>query len=615
MNAAELLQALTEALYFTTFVVTLRRAFQRPRRWTVNAVLFFAALALVILSRWIPALTHITLPPLLGLAAAAPLLALPVLLFRMLRDFQPGHTAAFIGATVGFVLSAALLLALRPLPEPVVLVVSVQFAAFTWYAGYQFLRAWRSTRGVVRQRMLWAGVGALFLGLDILLAGTIRLIPALEPFSSTLTVTTGLLSGVGFVLAFAPPAPVRQLWRASPLLQFLHNLAVMPPQSDERAAITRLESEVALAMGADGAVLALQDGEAGELVVTRRAFMNTLAERQVPGVTVEDQAIRILSGTLGYPRIDGPVLFHDLDRQAPAWAPVARAAGVHTALAAPFRTQGETSGLLLVYSRRRPVFAEDDLELVQVLADQCGAALDAYRLAVAAHQAEAVEHSAQMKVEFLAAAAHDLKSPLTAITLQLQLLQRRKEMTAEAREEVGEVLTQVRVLGDAMQRMLEAARDRTDPNELQREPLDILTLAQAVAESGRVLRPVRVAGQGATDGQFDRARMEQLLHNLIDNAVKFSPAGEPVEVCVRGDGDMLHLTVTDHGMGIDTADVPHIFNRYHRSQGAEDQGVPGMGLGLYICRSIVEAHNGTIWADTEPGRGTTMHVRLPRRSE
>ena len=102
-----------------------------------------------------------------------------------------------------------------------------------------------------------------------------------------------------------------------------------------------------------------------------------------------------------------------------------------------------------------------------------------------------------------------------------------------------------------------------------------------------------------------------MIENLIDNAVKYSPAGGDVRVRVWTENGEAHLTVSDEGIGIPNADLPAIFDRFQRGTNVDDRRFTGLGLGLYICRGIAEAHGGRLWALSQPGRGSTFHVVLP----
>jgi signal transduction histidine kinase len=106
----------------------------------------------------------------------------------------------------------------------------------------------------------------------------------------------------------------------------------------------------------------------------------------------------------------------------------------------------------------------------------------------------------------------------------------------------------------------------------------------------------------------DRGRLEQVVSNLLSNAVKFG-AGRPVEIRVERRGSQALLSVSDRGIGIDLASHPHLFERFERGVSARHYG--GLGLGLYICRQIVDAHQGTIRVHSRPGQGATFTVELP----
>jgi signal transduction histidine kinase len=116
---------------------------------------------------------------------------------------------------------------------------------------------------------------------------------------------------------------------------------------------------------------------------------------------------------------------------------------------------------------------------------------------------------------------------------------------------------------------------------------------------------------GAVVGDYDRLRIGQLLDNLVENAIKYSPAGGTVRVAVRASGNLAEVAVTDEGIGIPPDDLPHLFERFHRGANVDDRQFAGMGLGLYICRGIVEEHGGRIDVVSALGQGSTFRVTLP----
>ena len=161
--------------------------------------------------------------------------------------------------------------------------------------------------------------------------------------------------------------------------------------------------------------------------------------------------------------------------------------------------------------------------------------------------------------------------------------------------------------------LLDVTRIEEGRLELVRTELSLAALVREVVEQ---LEPeLAVAGCPVTidcpepiTGVWDGPRLEQVLSNLLGNALKFG-AGQPIEIRGAREGDRAVVTVTDHGIGIDPARRPYIFDRFERAVSSASYG--GLGLGLYIARSIVAAHGGTIEVASEPGHGATFTVTLP----
>ena len=219
--------------------------------------------------------------------------------------------------------------------------------------------------------------------------------------------------------------------------------------------------------------------------------------------------------------------------------------------------------------------------------------------------------------EFLSVASHELRTPVTALHVQLQMLQRVVERIGApgpVRERVESLDRQVRRLAGLVEALLDLSRIRLGRMELAREPVDVSALAREVAapyqadldlahgSSIRVLAPEPVVAS------LDRVRIEQVLANLLGNAVKFGE-GKPVEVRVERSGAGVRVEVVDCGVGIDADQAERIFGRFERAAPAHHY--PGLGLGLYVAREIVEAHGGKIRARGEPGKGASFSVEIP----
>ena len=150
---------------------------------------------------------------------------------------------------------------------------------------------------------------------------------------------------------------------------------------------------------------------------------------------------------------------------------------------------------------------------------------------------------------------------------------------------------------------------------MEKKPTDIVELAQKVVEKVQSITdrhpfllhfaPLLPSVPG------DSRRLEQVLHNLVDNAIKYSPQGSQITISGEMKNDHIQVSVADEGQGIPQAELSKIFDAFYRIPGPNDQKVRGAGLGLTICRAIVEAHGGSIWADNTLGRGSAFCFTLP----
>ena len=224
----------------------------------------------------------------------------------------------------------------------------------------------------------------------------------------------------------------------------------------------------------------------------------------------------------------------------------------------------------------------------------------------------------QQKDAFLSIAAHELKTPITAIKGLVQMASRRLERAGQSRE--VETLTnvdkQINRMTALINELTDVSRIQTGKFEMMPTRFNYAAQARRVAEAMQATTTqhnVRVNAPDMVEIVADPDRIEQVLTNLIGNAIKYSPEGGTVTITLEQDGAEVALRVHDEGIGIPIADRPRLFERFHRASNAKEYRVGGFGLGLYISAQIVQAHDGRIWlCDTETdARGTTFCVTLP----
>ncbi len=222
----------------------------------------------------------------------------------------------------------------------------------------------------------------------------------------------------------------------------------------------------------------------------------------------------------------------------------------------------------------------------------------------------------QVRDDFLSIASHELKTPLTPLWLHLQMLKQELESDQPVGPgRVEKALGQVRRLSALVNDLLDASCVGAGRMELQRTPLSLPEMVREVLSDFRgVSENHALTYEGPDEDvliQGDRGRLAQVLTNLMENALKYSPLGGVVHVTLTHSGGDAVVTVADSGIGIPKEEQAHLFERFFRARNAPVSGFGGLGLGLYICRDIIERHGGHIWVESELGRGSVFRVSLP----
>jgi signal transduction histidine kinase/DNA-binding response OmpR family regulator len=280
----------------------------------------------------------------------------------------------------------------------------------------------------------------------------------------------------------------------------------------------------------------------------------------------------------------------------------------------PLALQRHALGGMVVGFAERRVLGEEERALMLALGQQAAQALERSRLYATAQEAVAARD------QFLSIASHELRTPLTSLLGYVELMERRVlqqgGMEPPHRRALSVVGIQARRLHRLVEALLDISRIQLGQLQLERQRLDLCALAESVAaelqprlEARHTLaldlsaEPVRILGDGL--------RLYQVVLNLLENAIKYSPEGGQIALGVRAAGDRANLSVTDQGIGIPQADLARLFTRFYRASNVNGKQISGMGLGLYIVREVVALHQGSVTVESDEGQGTTFTVHLP----
>ena len=297
-----------------------------------------------------------------------------------------------------------------------------------------------------------------------------------------------------------------------------------------------------------------------------------------------------------------------------------RALGITSWAGAPLTVQSRTFGAITIASTdpaRR--FDAADLALLEELARRASVAVDNARLFdMAQKERSRAEEANRAKDLFLSTLSHELRTPLTAILGWTRML-RSGALPEEKRAHGLETIDRnARVQVALIEDILDLSRIVTGKLRLDLQPVELAAVIEAAAETvrpaadARGLRLQLALDPGAGTVYGDPNRLQQVVWNLLTNAVKFTPKGGRVSVWLRRDGSHVEVIVADNGQGIAPAFLPYVFDRFRQADASTTRAHGGLGLGLAIVKHLMELHGGTIHAESEgEGRGASFTVRIP----
>ncbi len=295
--------------------------------------------------------------------------------------------------------------------------------------------------------------------------------------------------------------------------------------------------------------------------------------------------------------------------------------GVVAVAATPIRVGGQLAGALaLSQIDRAREWTADEVRLIEAVAQELRVAITAAEAFERQRAAVGeLERLNRAKSDFVSIVSHEFRTPLTGIQGFSEMMQSEDLTLDEMREYAGDINKDAHRLNRMITEMLDLDKMESGRMKLHREPLDLNTI---VSESVDRLRPnapqhpvsLRLDPLiGEMSG--DRDKLTQVMANLLNNAVKYSPNGGEIVVSTRVEGNTAHVVVRDHGMGIPKEALDAIFERYSRVESPATRHIQGTGLGLPIVREIVQLHGGMVWAESSVGEGSLFHVSLPLRTD
>jgi heavy metal sensor kinase len=243
------------------------------------------------------------------------------------------------------------------------------------------------------------------------------------------------------------------------------------------------------------------------------------------------------------------------------------------------------------------------------------------RLSIALNRMIArLEESFQYIRRFTADASHELRTPLTVLRGELEAIVQHWSLDLERREAIGSLLEEAERLSRIVESLLAISRLDAGEAQMERVNFDLAELAATTTEQMRLLADDKNISlvcetNAAVEVEGDRARLKQVVVNLLDNAIKYTHEGGEAQVSVRNENAHALLVVTDTGIGIPPGALPHLFERFYRVDKARSRQMGGAGLGLAIVKSIVTAHGGQIRVESDEGHGSRFCVVLPLAGE
>ncbi len=357
-------------------------------------------------------------------------------------------------------------------------------------------------------------------------------------------------------------------------------------------------------------------GDALEVAVARgyRDPNNVLSHRRLSRTTEAAHSSHFSGRVFEQPCIEEHV-------QACSGLRTMRKEGVESFVQVPVCAEGRVLGIIQLASHTPRRFNNEEVRLLETIGNQMGIAVQRAQLyEETRRQASELEKANKLQADFTAMIAHDLRSPLMNITgvTEVMIGGMFGDVTEEQKKWLLRMQANSRSLVDLVSDFLDVSKLESGYVEVRKERVDLAELIQENIENFRVLaQKKRISISDAVDLSLpavnvDPRRLDQVLGNLISNAIKFTGEEGETEVgAVLADASQIKVWVRDNGVGIPADEIGQLFQKYRQGGNAKCSSQKGTGLGLVICKMIVEAHGGKIWVESEPGQGSAFFFSLP----
>ncbi|MDB5229558.1 MAG: domain S-box protein [Chitinophagaceae bacterium] len=255
------------------------------------------------------------------------------------------------------------------------------------------------------------------------------------------------------------------------------------------------------------------------------------------------------------------------------------------------------------------VFTSEAEKMVEAIAWQAAIAIENAKLF------EALKEANKKKDDFISIASHELKTPLTSISLYIQLLERTfKEMAGpgKAFQYLHKTKAFIKKLRSLIEDLLDVSRIQAGKLELRKEDFDLNPFIKETLEdiqNTNKSHTILIRGSTSCSVSADKFRIEQVMVNLVGNSIKYSPLAREILVEIKEENNFAIVAVTDYGIGINENEKSKIFDRYHRE--VNENRFSGLGLGLFISKVIIEMHEGKLWFTSSLGKGSSFYFSLP----